>query len=993
MKNIRIFIVLLLLPITIFAQQTISGTVTEKSTGVGLPGVDVIIKGTTRGTSTDFDGNYSLDNVNEGDVLSFSFMGYETVEIVVATGNKIDVELEEGSESLDEIIIIGYGTTTKKDATGAVVSITEKDFNQGNNVTAASLISGRVAGVTVVTGGAPGDGSSIRIRGGASLNASNDPLIVIDGLPIDNTTIDGRTSVGGSRSILSALNPNDIASMTILKDASATAIYGSRASNGVIIIETKRGSQDLQVELNMQYGYGTKDGKIDVFSADEYRGIIAAQITDPERNDELGTANTDWQEEIYRGTNSSDVNLSIRGAMFDGKLPARLSIGRSDQQGLRLTSKFERTTTSLTLTPKFFDDRLKVRLNANASFEKNRFASGVEGTANAFNPTQPVYVDRDAPFYYFHTYFQYTNADGTRDNQAMRNPVASLLQRRDVSDVNRYYGNLELDYTMHFLPELRAVVNIGFDEANGDGSNVVEANAGDSVENVINDVYSYPGSRSEYTSMRKNKLLDAYLVYKKEYDNLWFDATAGYSYQKLDFEDFTTNEQLNYVVPGAIDPSQPELTISPDIVSVGFFGRANVSFLDRYLLTVSYRRDGSSRFSEENRWGNFPAAAFAWNMAEENFMKDSNTFSSLKLRLSWGITGQQNISAAYSYLERYQVSDVTSQVIIDGVAVNTGVAQFRNEDIKWEETTTYNVGLDYGLFNNKVNGSIDAYYKKSEDLLTFASVADGANFGNAGDQNIGSLISKGFEFAINSDIVQNESFNWNLNYNFAYNDLEIDELALGQDILTGGIGGGTGNTIQIHREGFAPNSFYVYKQLYDSNNDPVEGSYVDINGDGIVTPDDRYIHRNRGADVTMGFLSNITYKGFDFSFNLRASFGNQLYNNVNSSNAQFNNLAAGSVLGNIPASVLETNFQNTPDVLLSDIYVEDASFLKMDNVTLGYTFNEVFKDRGSVRLYTGVQNVFTITNYSGLDPEIFNGIDNTIYPRSRLFMFGANVKF
>ncbi|HMB99614.1 MAG TPA: SusC/RagA family TonB-linked outer membrane protein [Flavobacteriaceae bacterium] len=975
-----LLISILFVPIIAFGQTTVNGTVTEQSSSLPLPGVNVIIKGTATGTATDFDGNYVI-NANNGDILVFSFIGYQTLEVTYNGQSPLDVQLLEDASQLDEVVIIGYGTTTVKDATGAVVAVTEKDFNKGNNVTAENLISGRVAGVTVTTGGAPGDGSAIRIRGGASLNASNDPLIVIDGLPISNST------VGGSRSVLSSINPNDIASMSILKDASATAIYGSRASNGVIIIETKKGSQELQVELNLLNSIGNKDGSIDVLSADEYRSVI--EVQQPDRIDELGQANTNWQDEIYRTTSSSDINLSVRGSLFDNSLPARLSVGRTDQQGIRLTSKFERTTTSLTLTPRLFDDHLKVRLNANASFEKNRFAAGVDGGANAFNPTHPVY-DENSPF---NGYFQYYNANGTRNNQAMSNPVASLLERKDLSDVNRFYGNLELDYTMHFLPELRAVINIGYDKSEGEGSIVVDENARDGVENVIDGVYSYPGSRSNYTSDRTNRLLDGYLVYKKEFDNYWFDVTAGYSYQKFESEGFTTSEQLNYVADGETDPSQPETTIDPDIVLIGFFGRANVSFLDKYLLTLSYRRDGTSRFSEDNRWGNFPAAAFAWNMSDEDFLKDSETISNLKLRLSWGITGQQDIGAAYSYLANYQISNVTSQVIIGGVPVNTGIAQFRNEAIKWEETTTYNVGLDYGLFDNRVNGSIDAYYKKSEDLLTFAAVADGANFGNAGDQNIGSLISQGIEFSINSDIIQKENFNWNINYNFAYNDLEIDELAFDEDILTGGISGGTGNTIQIHREGFSPYSFYVYKQLYDSNNNPIEGAYADLNGDNIITPDDRYIHRNRNADITMGFMSNINYKKFDFSFNLRASFGNQLYNNVNSSNAQFTNLEAGSVLGNIPSSTLDTGFMNTPDVILSDIYVEDASFLKMDNITLGYTFDKVIKDTASIRIYTGVQNVFTITEYSGLDPEVFNGIDNTIYPRARTYMLGANIKF
>lgn len=986
MKNLRIFIVLLVLPLITFAQQTISGTVTEKTTGDGLPGVDVIIKGTTRGISTDFDGKYTLENVNEGDVLSFVFMGYKTVEFVVEKSNIINVELEEGAESLDEIIIIGYGTTTKKDATGAVVSITEKDFNKGNTVTAASLISGRVAGVTVVTGGAPGDGSAIRIRGGASLNASNDPLIVVDGLPLSNN------SVGGSRSVLSSINPNDIASMTVLKDASATAIYGSRASNGVIIIETKKGSQNLQVELNFQYGYGTKTNTVDVFSADEFRSLIETQL--PNRVGELGTANTNWQDAIYRDTNSTDINVSVRGSLFE-KLPARLSIGNTNEEGLRLTSKFERTTTSLTLTPTLLDDHFKIRLNANASFGKNRFADNVEGTAIAFDPTQPIYLGPMDHFKYFDEYFEYTNPNFTRDNQAMRNPVASLLQRNNTSKVNSFYGNVEFDYKIQPLPELRAVVNLGYDYSEGKGSNIGDANSGSSIENVINGVYSYPGSKSEYTSKRINKLLDAYLVYKQEFDTFWFDATAGYSYQKFESQGYTTNEQLNYVAPGDVDPSQPITRIDPDIVLIGYFARANLSFKDKYLLTLSYRRDGTSRFAPDNRWGNFPAAAFAWNIMEESFLDESNTLSNLKLRLSWGITGQQDIDAAYSYLSTYVLSEVTSQVIIGGLPTNTGIAQFRNEAIKWEETTTYNAGLDYGFINNRVGGSIDVYYKKSKDLLTFAAVADGANFGNAGDQNIGDLVSKGAEFSINADIIQKEKINLNINYNISYNDLEIEELAYDQDILTGGISGGTGNTIQIHREGFAPYSFYVYKQLYDANDFPIEGAYADLNGDNVITPDDRYLYRNRAADLTMGFLTSLSIDDFDFSFTLRGSFGNQLYNNLNSANAQYNNLAAGSVLGNIPSSVLNTNFNNTSDVILSDIYVEDASFLKMDNITLGYTFRDIFeqKEKGSVRLYAGVQNAFTVTNYSGLDPEVFNGIDNTIYPRARLYMFGVNFKF
>jgi len=731
---------------------------------------------------------------------------------------------------------------------------------------------------------------------------------------------------------------------------------------------------------------------LDVFGADEFRQLIADREALGQSGIStagLGNANTDWQDEIYQNSYEANTNVSVRGALFKGALPTRLSIGYTDVSGLRRTSEFKRTTTALTLTPKFFDDHLKVRLNANLNFEDNRFADNVEGGAIGFDPTQPVYDSSSQ----FNGYFQYTNPDGTRNNQAPSNPVAALLEKNNSSNVRRYFGNLELDYKMHFLPELRAIINMGYDNGYGSGTSIIDAGSRNGVENIINDVTSYPGSIFDYNSEKTNQTFDGFFVYKKEYDKWWFDATAGYSYQKFQSQRYSSGEQLNYVPPGTEDPSPARTTIDPDVVLIGYFGRANFSYENKYLLTVSYRRDGSSRFSEDNRWGNFPSAAFAWNIGDEDFLKGSNTLSNLKLRLSWGITGQQDIAAAYAYLPVYGVSEVTSQVIINGQPVNTGIPQFRNEAIKWEETTAYNVGVDYGFFDNKLNGSLDVFYKVSEDLLSFAPIADGGNFGNAGFQNIGSLTSQGIEFAINADIIEKNDFNWNINYNITYIDLEIDELALDQDILVGGISGGTGGTAQIQSEGFAPYSFYVYKQLYDTAGAPIEGAYADLNGDGLITPDDRYIYKNRTADITTGFRSNMSYKNWDFSFNLRVSLGNNVYNNVNSSNAQYNNLLPASVLGNIPSSVLDTNFNNTPDVILSDIYIEDASFLKMDNITLGYTFNNVVSDGSRIRLYIGVQNAFVLTDYSGLDPEVFSGIDNTIYPRARTYMVGANFNF
>jgi TonB-linked SusC/RagA family outer membrane protein len=976
MKNFKIFLfnVMLLLPLVMFAQQTVKGKVTEAAGGTALPGVGIIIKGTTVGAATDFDGNYMLEKVKPGDVLVFSYVGFNTQSITVGNNTTINVILTESAESLEEVVIIGYGTTTVKDATGSVAAVTAKDFNKGNIVTPASLIQGRVAGVDIVSDGAPGGGSTIRIRGGSSLGASNDPLIVIDGLPISNST------VGGSTSVLSSINPNDIESFSILKDASATAIYGSRASNGVIIITTKKGKQDFQVNVNLKTGYQTLADKIDLFTAAEYRNLIADRVAAGQTGisvAQLGTADTDWQDEIYQEEFTIDNSVSLSGAILKN-LPARLSFGNTQQPGLRKTSKFERTSLTLNLNPTFFDESLKVNFNLNASAEKNRFADGVEGTALLFDPTQPVY-DSTSPFGGFFEY--HTNGE---PNNAPRNPVASLMQRKNTSVVDRLFGNVEFDYKFLFLPELRAVVNLGYDRSQGIGSNTLSDQSINGFRTGVNTPFL--GSFSEYTSERKNTLLDAYLAYNKKFENVNIEVTGGYSYQKFEGEDFNSG---NTIDPDAVS----DVNTFPDVVLIGFFGRTNLSFMDKYLLTLSYRRDGTSRFSEANRWGNFPAAALAWKINEEDFLKDSNTLSTLKLRLGWGITGQQDIPASYAYLGRHLTGDAVSQYIFGETAIIVGIPQPRFEDIKWEETTTYNAGLDFGFANDRITGSAEVYLKESKDLLANVAVADGSNFSNAGWQNIGKFTSKGVEFSLGADIVKTEDINWNMNYNININETKIDELAFGQDLEVGGIAGGTGSRIQVHREGFAPYSYFVFKQLYDTAGKPIEGAYADINQDGISNSSDRYIYKKPNADITMGFQSSIDYRNFDLSFNLRASIGNYMYNNVNSDRAQYNDLQATTALGNLPTSVLESNFVETSNVLISDYFIENASFLKMDNLTFGYTFNKFQKDLSSIHLFGGVQNVFTITNYSGLDPEIYGGIDNTIYPRARTFLMGANIKF
>ncbi|WP_282123637.1 SusC/RagA family TonB-linked outer membrane protein [Algibacter mikhailovii] len=979
-----ILFLMLILPVFMFGQSSIKGTVTEQATSIPLPGVNVVVKGTTNGAATDFDGQFTID-AEEGDILVFSYVGYQQLEITYTGQSQLNVELIEDAAQLDEVVIIGYGSTTKKDATGSVESITQEDFTKGNIVTAENLISGRVSGVTVNTSGAPGSGTQIRIRGGSSINGSNDPLIIIDGLPISN---DGVT---GSRGVLASINPSDIDSFSVLKDASATAIYGSRASNGVIIIVTKKGKSTFSATFDAQVSFGSLTDNIDVFTGDEYRALVESQPINGTTLDTslLGfqgdnTINTDWQDQIFRNTVSTQYNASLQGSLFNA-LPARFSFGYTDQQGAVKTSEFNRRNLSLALNPSMFDDHLKISLNANLAFEDNRFAdAGQIGAAMRYDPTKPVY-DPSSPF---GGYYQHRNGNIVANGTT--NPLASLEQRNNTGDANRFYGNLNFDYKFHFLPELKAVINLGFDETKSKGYDV-----SDRLVPTTDTDQLFKGSYRENNQIRKNALLDGYLNYKKDFETFTGELTAGYSYQK--FENSGINGR-NVRDPLSVD----DIYADPDVVLIGFFARANATFLDKYLVTLTYRRDGTSRFSKDNQWGNFPAAAVAWNMSEEDFLKDSNTFSNLKLRASYGITGQQSISQKDIFLNRYRAGRGDSQYQFGNSTISSLIASEINPDLKWEETKTFEVGVDYGLFDNALSGSLNYFNKNSDDLLFEAAVADGTNFSNSVIQNIGKLNIQGIEFAINADVIKKEDLTLNFNFNATFLNREMKELALDQDVRTGGIAGGTGNNIQIHREGEAPNSFYVFKQLYDNSGNPIEGAYADLNGDNVINDDDRYVKENPGANANFGFQSSLYYKNFDFAFNLRANVGNYVYNNVKSSKAQYELLQDNAVLGNIPKSVLETGFQRTADVIISDIYVENASFLRMDNLTLGYTFSDITKNSGSIRVWGGVQNVFTLTNYSGLDPEVTDndsdltltqGIDNVVYPRPRTVLVGANFKF
>ncbi|MNK16803.1 TonB dependent receptor [compost metagenome] len=979
----KLLLLLLMMPVSMLAQSTLKGVVSDSTTGLSLPGVNVIVEGTANGTSTDMDGNFTLANVKSGDRIVFSFIGYANQTVEYTGQSSLNVSLQEDATQLQEVVVVGYGTVRKKDATGSVALITQESFNRGLNATAENMINGRIAGVTITTPGAPGTGSVIRIRGGSSLSATNDPLIVIDGLPVSND------NSGGSTSILASINPNDIESFSVLKDASATAIYGSRASNGVIIITTKKGGKGgLQVSFNSLTTMNTLAKKMDVLSPSQFRDLVNKEGS-PTQKSLLGTANTDWQDQIFNNSISVDNNLSIRGNLLD-VLPARLSVGYTEVPGILMTGEFQRTTTSLSLNPTFFDNHLKINLNANLSWQHNRFADeGAIGNALRFDPTQSVYD----PNSYFGGYFEWLEPDGDRVvTGAQRNPVSMLKERRNITENRRMYGNIQFDYKLHFFEDLRVVLNLGIDKQDGNGHNILNniSPNGYITGDYSKGTYKNFGSHTYFNDDRQNKLMDAYFVYSKEIGKLNLDVTAGYSYQQFLAEIYNSGEMSN---PNSISDVQTD----PEINLQSYFGRVNLNYNDKYLVTFNYRRDGTSRFSPDLRWGNFYGGAFAWRISQEGFLSSFKDLSDLKLRLGVGITGQQDISDRMAYIPRYTTStSPQAQYQFGNSFVSFGRPQGYNTGLKWEETTTYNIGLDYGFFNDRLTGAVDVFYKESDDLLAKVPYPDGANLANTGPRNFGSFTTKGIEFSVAYDVVKNDTFKWNTSFNMFYNEREIKTLVSDVDLQVGDIDGGGGNKVQVHSLGYAPFSYYVYEQVYDTNGKPVEGVFVDRNQDGVINQDDKYRYKKPNADYTFGFQNNMSYKNFDFSMAWRASLGNYMYNNTASNTGVLQSgVRYSDVLSNINADYLNTGFrQESSNLYFSDYYIQNASWIKLDNVTIGYTIHDPMGTKSSrLRIYTGAQNVFTITKYDGIDPEVNEGIDKNIYPRTRMFMLGLNLDF
>ena len=964
-------ILLLMLPMSFFAQQSLSGTVTESGTGLPVPGVNIIVKGTNNGTITDFDGNYTLTKLENENVLVFSFLGFTTKEIPFTGQATLNVQLEESQNALDEIVVIGYGTVKKSDATGSVTSITPKEFNKGAVVAADQLIQGKVAGIQVINGGgSPGEGAQIRIRSGSSLNATNDPLYVIDGVPTDNG------GIKGGRNPLANINQNDIASINILKDASATAIYGVRASNGVVIITTKRGTTgELKVNYNSSYSYSTIDETTDVLSSSQFRDYVTANGNDKQVA-LLGEANTNWQDLIYQDSFGTDQNVSVSGGQ--DFYTFRASAGYSNYNGILKRDQFERTTLSAALTLKFLEDHLKIDINNNTSIVENNYSNrGAIGAAVAFDPTQSPFVDDQT----YGGYFRWTQANGNLEPLATTNPLALLNQTTNLGRSFRSIGNIQTEYKMHFLPELKAVLNLGYD-------NSVGRNYGYQAPEFTNP--DQVGSSYSDRDEKRNKLMDAYLNYNKNFEsiNTLVDFTGGYNYQDFTYPTSFTQDNGAGVLVTVNNETRLNLQ--------SFFGRANFTHNNKYLLTLSLRRDATSRFVEESRWGNFPSAAVGWKVHEENFLMDSNIISEFKLRASWGVTGQQAVGDIYPSVPLYQTGTSTAAYQFGDRFVETLRPQPYNPNLVWEETETRNLGLDFGFFNGRIDGTIDAYERTTDDLIVNTYNPQGVGFSNTDDYNIGSLENKGLEIGTNVYPIRNQDMQWRIGGNITFQESKITKLTLVTDpkytgLDIGGISGGTGNTIQNHQVGFAPSSFFVFEQAYDASGNPLEGVYVDRNKDGKVNSLDKYRYRKPASDVYYGFNTDFNYNNFSFNMAWRGSWGNYNYNNVDSQYGFGNSiLTFDGFLNNSVSNLLETNFTKAQQ--LSDYYIQDAAFLKLDNASIGYTFNDFLTDNTSLTLTATGQNLLIITDYKGIDPETY-GIDNNIYPRPRTFVLGVNLNF
>ena len=966
-----LFVILLLCVAFGYAQQiTVKGTVKDGS-GQPLMGASVLVKGTSHGTAADFDGNFEL-KVDKGVTLVVSSVGYKSREVAAKAGT-MNIVLQEDTQQLEDVVVIGYGAIKKKDLTGSVNLVTDKDFNKAPAVNADQLIQGKIAGVQMTSAsGAPGEGQTIRIRGNGSLSLTSNPLIVIDGVPMN----DG--GVGGSRSIFNSINPEDIESMTVLKDASSTAIFGSRAANGVIMITTKKGkaNQDLKISFNTSIALQDVNDYVDVMNANQFRQTVKG-LNNPAAEALLGNADTNWQKEIYQTAPMSNSTLVLSGAYKT--LPYRVSVGHSYADGILRTDNFKRTNAKISLNPTFFDKSLKLELNANGTYMQNRFANkDAIGAAVEYDPTQSVFGGL-AKYGGYHAWVNPNN--GSRYDLAPNNPMAMLKFLDDSSKVYRFIGNAKVDYTLPFFKDITASVNVGIDYSKGEGDKITDRRMPTSTPD-------FDGAKTTYTNKATNKLFDAYINYMKDIKETHnIGLMIGHSYQSFEFDDNSTD--YSYFTNPGDNKEVPNINKSRNVL-MSFFGRANYSYKNRYLLTATLRADASSKLNPDDRWGYFPSVALAWNVSNENFLKDNKTLNELKLRFGYGEVGNVNGLGDYLFLTNYTRSQDGASYQLGDSFYQTYRPGVTNKNLRWEVGNTLNAGIDFGLLDNLITGTLDVYRKQTKDLIAETTIDPFTNFKNRVNANVGDMENKGIELGLTVTPIRNieKNIRWSFNYNIAYNENKITRMP--DDQPTGGISGGTGNRVQLHREGETPYSFFVYQQVYDAQGNPVENAFVDRNGNGKIDEGDRYLYKSPFAPITMGFGTDLNYKNWDLNITTRANIGNYVYNNTQSRLDQFGEITANSgFLRNIKAN---SNFQRHNDQSwLSDYYLENASFFKLDNITLGYTFPHT--DKMYIRLYGTVQNVLTITKYSGLDPEVYGGIDNNFYPRPQTYLLGLNVNF
>lgn len=989
----------------VFAQggYEVRGSVSDKTGPV--VGATVMEQGTSNGVVTGLDGNWSLKVASAEAIVEISCVGYKTVSFK-ASEIPSGVELEEDNEFLEEVVVIGYGTVKKADMTGSVSAVKADQLNKGVAVSPSSMLQGKSAGVVVTQGdGAPGSGNTIRIRGGSSLKANNDPLIVVDGLPLSEVGISGVADG------LASINPSDIETFTVLKDASATAIYGSRASNGVIIITTKKGSKldkKLHVSADVLGSLSQNTKYVDVLSGPQIRDLMgrlygtdsdAYKLLTPESQN----VSTDWQKEIYQLAKTLEGNVSVSGNIGNehNYMPWRVSLGYHNQEGTLKTSAMSRETISVNLNPMLLDNHLSINVNAKGMNMNTRFANqDAIGAAVRYDPTKPVY-DNTSNGLNGYSYWNYGKGTATVDNcntMAGQNPVALLNDKRDVSHAMRLITNAQIDYKIHGLEDLRLNLNLGLDTSKSDGTVDVAPDTEQSFHSTTQQQADghASGYHTNYNQVKTDQTLEAYIDYSHTFAQKHFlDVMGGYSWSHYYYKTFNETLKANDMKTYLSEP----IEFKTEYFLVSFFGRLNYSYDNRYLITATIRRDGTSRFAN-NKWGLFPSVAASWNVKNESFLKNSTAVSALKLRLSWGQTGQQDLqSGNYPTLATYVYNTGACMYPFGGTFVTPITAKGYNADLKWETTTTYNIGVDYGFTNNRIYGSIDVYKRNTKDLLNYTPVAAGANLSNYLNANIGDLENKGFEFEINAVPVETKDWSWTLGFNATWNKTVVTKLTTDDErpdyygVETGGISGGTGNTIQVHQTGYAPYSFFVYQQIYDTDGNPIEGAYVDRNGDGTINTKDKYCYGKAAPDWTFGFNTQLSYKKWTLAVSAHSNVGNYVYDNISSNGDLLTDLSTNNFVNNRVVTAEKHNFANYAQYW-SDMYVTDASFLKIDNITLDRYF-EFGPESTPMRLnaFFTVQNVATITGYRGIDPEIFSGIDNNMYPRPRTYILGVKFNF